>query len=232
MSTSAGRRGDNQDAVWVGSVGSEVLLVLADGAGGRPDGATVANLAVLWAHRLLGRGGDPLSRLLSLQIELSGRLRAASSVHPDAIAALAAAVITDQRVYAVSIGDCRVAVMGADGTIRAATTDRDGLTQWLQTRATAAGPPSARARSELLEYVPSPDPSPIPVVVVEHAPGDRVVVTSDGVHDWLSTRELARLASSRCAQQAAAAITSTAIRAGSTDNATAAIAHLGPGSAR
>lgn len=214
----------------MGAAGSEVLLIVADGAGGRPDGARVARQAVSMARHLIAVPSDPLDRLLRLQVEVSRGLREASTVHPDAIAALAVAVITDRRVYAASIGDCRVAVIGGDGEIRASTTDRDGLTRWLETRAvaSAAAPVPPQTRALLLSYVPSASPTPTPVVVVDHEAADRVVVTSDGVHDWLPVAELANVASSHRAQSAAAVITSAAIREGSTDNVTAAIARLGP----
>lgn len=231
VSTSAGHRPDNQDATAVASGPDQTILAVADGVGGRRGGARVARLAAQAAQTALATCADPVTALLGLEEVISRTLeRPAAQILPGAATALAVAVIRGDTVYATSIGDCRVTVIDAHANLRAATMDADGITKWLQQRRDSMNPgelaPPA-ARATLHASLPTHSPTHPPVIVQPLNAGDRVVLTSDGVHDHLAPAEMGRITVAGDAQTVAGKLTATAVRHGSDDNVTAVVAVIG-----
>lgn len=188
-------RAQNQD-VWdaiVGGDGRTAALVLADGMGGHKGGLESAEAAVGAAIAVLSSRGaseDPAAML--------GRAVAAAN---DAVAAardviggnpgttLVLAIINGKHAWVGNVGDSRAYLISGSGAIQV-THDHSWAAG--QVRLGALGPEEARhhPKRNLIERAVMGNPVEADIFEVDAAPGDVLVLCSDGVWEPLSDQAL------------------------------------------
>jgi PPM family protein phosphatase len=223
------------------------LCVVADGMGGHNAGDVAAHTAVDAVLDVV-RGRQPFGWPFGVDPSLSqgGNLlrtaihfanlqvleRAASSVRYAGMGTtLVAALVANGRLSVGHVGDSRLYRL-AGGTLRQLTGDDS----WMATM--LARDPAADAsrfeyhpmRHVLTNVVGSRRPTDVHVVEEPLAPGDRLLLTTDGVHGVVEDARLeALLADPADLAAAASAIVRAALARGSRDNCTAIVAQYVPG---
>ena len=215
----------NEDAAYA----SPRLLVLADGVGGAAHGEVASATTELVLRRLERRGGEVLSLLAAAVAEardvLEVAARAASGF--DTMATTLVAVLTDGHVVGLAhVGDSRAYLLGADG-LRRLTRDHT----WVQELVDAGSitPEQARThprRSVVTRALDGHQRAEPDLSLVELAAGDRLLVCSDGVSDYLDDPAIAAVLGDGGGDTAAGALVAQALGAGSRDNVTAIVADV------
>lgn len=212
----------NEDSAFLGPH----LALVADGVGGAAAGEIASATTAYVVSRGIGRGVDPL---LSLDAGLrrAADLLTRASAADVAIAGLATtltAIATDgHRVALAHAGDSRAYLVRAGGLTRL-TRDHTYVQQLVDdgflaveavehhpwrhvvTRSVRGGRVDDDERPEFLELA--------------LAPGDRLVLGTDGLTDHLAEGTLAEIAASGSPAEAAQALVEAAFARGSTDNVT------------
>jgi PPM family protein phosphatase len=244
-----GTRSEQQDAF--GFVGFEApalsahggdLVVLADGMGGMSRGRQAARLAcerMMTAYAEKSQDepvAQALERALTAANQAVYRLALEGEGEGEVGTTLVAAVVRGAELHWVGVGDSRLYRYRAeDDSLTACTTDHNFANQLLfQVAAGALGPVEAAAHPDRqaltsflgLEVIPEIDRNLHPVHL---APGDRLLLCSDGVHGVLSEADL-RLLLRQDAQAAADALIGAvkALDLPDQDNATVAILGIEP----
>jgi PPM family protein phosphatase len=206
-------RDHNEDAVI--SDPARGVFVLADGMGGLPAGEVASSIACAEAHRALtGRvhGASRHTSMLDAFAAADGVVRERSSLDPRLRGmgtTLAAVVVSRGRACVGHAGDSRVYLWRA-GVLTRLTQDHGS--GHVVMRAIGVGPG------------PSPD-----VRSIELAPGDVLMLCSDGLHGPLRSAGIERVLRREpcsCAVLSAKLI-EAALEAGGPDNVTVAIARFG-----
>jgi PPM family protein phosphatase len=195
------------------------LLVVADGMGGHGGGdvASAVTLDAFVEHSLLempwlGCGtpeGDALlaadferfaNRCQTRLVEVARR----KDLPPKLGTTLTAAYLTHERIIVMHVGDTRAYVVRG-GLLRRLTTDHTLGTSHILTNAIGGNPD-----------LPKPELCAVPL-----APGDRVLLCSDGLHGTVDDATIHALLGGASTPQAAAdALVEEALRAGGPDNIT------------
>ena len=227
-------RADNQDSAYVATR----LVAIADGMGGMAAGDLASRLVI---GAVAAMAGDLApDGAADVGEELVARLRAAASEGNRLIAAevaenpglrgmgttLTALLVAEDKIGMVHVGDSR-AYRLRDGELTQITKD-DTYVQVLVdegciTREEAATHPQRSAVTRALQGNPvEPRFSVRPAVT-----GDRYLLCSDGVSDFLDTATITAKLSGYAEPQAAADhLVAAALDAGATDNVTAIIADV------
>jgi serine/threonine protein phosphatase PrpC len=244
-----GRRGEQQDAFGFGPFDDPAsrahagyLAVLADGMGGMLDGGAAAREAVrAFLVRYAAKSpGEPVPAALAAALTTANQAvydLALGSSRPGACGTtLVAAVIHRDQLHWVAAGDSRIYHYHAAGTrleqlntehCYARTLEREVAAGRLTAEEIAFFPDRHALTSFLgLAEIPEVDRSREPL---ELAPGDRVLLCSDGVYQGLDDQRLAAVLA-RPPQAAADQIMAwlTAADLPGQDNATVAILGLEP----
>jgi protein phosphatase len=226
----ASRRGasrpSNEDAY--GERG-RTAFVVADGMGGRAGGAVASRAAV---ETLLARlGGEPTAvdwRTVIIETNDEVRRAATDAGVQGAGAAAAALRIVGGRATLVHLGD-----------VRAYRLDDGGATQLTSDHNVANELARARLDPRRLRFHPAeltaltvffgdPDSAGgFGIRGVNVAPGDRLVLCTDGVHGALGPDGWQAAAGLSSASRLAEALVDAAVAAGSTDDATALVVAVG-----
>ena len=223
-------RSTNQDAI----AASRHCVVIADGVGGRAAGdvasATVTH-AVLTSLTETADDGDELEpdRLRAVVAEANGRLAALSTADP-ALVGLAttftAIVCVDDATLLAHIGDSRAYLVRAGTGLR--VTRDDSLVQELVEQGSVA-PEEAwqHPHRNIILWSLSGDPGDprhLTVTRTPTAPGDRWLLTSDGLTDYVAEHQvLGVLAGEPDAAVAADRLMAMALGADARDNVTFAV---------
>ena len=239
---SSHRRNDDSalavTSVAVGDAGVEPagIFVVADGMSQYGRGAD-ASRAVIVAFRELAAslaggvssiepGGDELDVLeqhlarsaVAAHERLAGTFGAGSF---RAGSTLAAAVVVGADAIVAHLGDSRVYLLRAE-LFQRLTDDHSPVFQALLrgdlTPEAAADHPS---RSAIAQYVANDRPRPPEMQRLRLAPGDRLLLCSDGIWSALDDEVLAAMLANNEPSEAAQVIVAEAVAAGSTDDATA-----------
>lgn len=223
------------------------LCVVADGMGGHNAGEVAARLAVesivTFVTENLARGlesaGDTwpfgfdlafssTGNLLKTAIHIANLhvLRAAGS-SDDYVGmgtTVVAALVVGNQLAVGHVGDSRLYVL-ANGGMRQLTEDDSWMATVLarDPNADAAVLQNHPMRNALTNVVGARPQIEVHVVEQTLAGGERLLLTSDGVHGVLDNEELGRIVSGRI-DQAPAALVAAALAHGSRDNCTAVIA--------
>lgn len=239
-----GTRREQQDAFGFHGFGQDrfrrhggVLVVLADGMGGMSRGREASHLAV---ERMMAAYGEkppeePIPEALARALAAANRAvyeRASATEGVGQVGTtLVAAVVREQELYWVAVGDSRLYLWRAqDGALIQCTQDHNvGAGLWRQVAAGALDREQALRhpdRGVLTSFVgmaeiPQVDGNPRPLTL---APGDKLLLCSDGVYDVLSDAEL-RQALTEPAEAAAEALMAAVRRRAlaEQDNATVAL---------
>jgi PPM family protein phosphatase len=244
-----GTRGEQQDAFsFVGfedpalSAHGGVLAVLTDGMGGMSNGRQASRLAcerMMTAYAEKGADepiGRALERALAAANQAVYRLALEGEGEGQVGTTLVAAVVRGSELHWVGVGDSRLYHYRAeDDSLTVCTTDHNYANQLLQRVAAgvldpveAAVDPDRQALTSFLglEVIPEIDRNLHPVHL---APGDRLLLCSDGVYGVLPEADLALLLR-QDAQAAAEALIGAVKVLGlpEQDNATVAILGMEP----
>lgn len=206
-----GQREDQLDAF---SVGTRIFAV-ADGFGGSDPALSTDVLAAFSAYDDLHGSIDPV-RLLD---EAVASAAAVVADRPGSGCTLTAVVLGDSQAAIAHVGDSRLYQI-RDGKLHRLTRDHTFVQSLVdEGRLT---PEEARAHDDrvlLNRAIASDSPAAPDVSVVPTQPGDRFVLTTDGVHGWLSATVLADLLTeSSTAEELVAAVEAAVVEAGAPDN--------------
>jgi len=199
------------------------LFVVADGMGGAAGGALASNLTV--EHMLDSQPGVGWVTTLSHVNDLV-RTGCNEAGFQGAGSTMVAVVVEEQRCVTLAMGDSRI-YRFRDGGLQQLTEDHnlgnlrreEGLDP---TVGDARGKPRA-----LTSYMGSPDRSQrIDVGTISALNGDRILLTTDGVHEQLPHSLVSEIVTASSCQEAAQGLVDAADAAGGRDNATAFIIEL------
>ena len=218
-------RSENEDHF--GAIGP--LHVVADGMGGTAGGTLASHLTV--QHVLEAQYSDGWVTTLR---DVNSRVRSEcdEAGFPNAGSTLVGLRVEDHRCVTMSVGDSRI-YRFRDGMLKQLTCDHNLRTlrkeEGLDPEVTdERGKPRA-----LTSYIGNRDEAQrIDVGTISAQEGDRLLLTSDGVHEQVNTDEMTRFLTLPTCQDVADALTSAADVAGGRDNATAvviAITTVSPG---
>ncbi len=224
------------------------LVVVADGMGGHNAGEVAAHLAVdavvecVATHAASGAahpyGVDdrlsPAANLLRTSILLANARVLESAVTSHAYAGMGttvvAACIGNGRVTVAHVGDSRLYLF-ANGRLRQVTKDDSWVAVMLE-RDPGTDPLVLKhhpMRHALTNIVGARAPADVHVVEEPLAGGERLLLTTDGVHGGLDAKSLEQLLTQTGeVEQASAAIVTAALSRGSRDNCTAVVAEYAP----
>ena len=240
MATDVGRvREANEDALVVlrpdGTRAGQVLVAVADGMGGHKAGEVASALAVESLARALAETDPEASAdvLLSHAVELGNRTiweAASADVDKDGMGTtlVCALLSPDGSAVIANVGDSR-AYSVIDGEVTLVTSDHTWVNQQV-----LAGQMSLREASispfrNLLTRSLGNAPY-VEFDIFQHiqlAPGDALVLVSDGVTGYLDEGDVAAiLRDSTTAQAAAQQLVNEAVERGGADNATAVVVRL------
>lgn len=193
-------RETNEDACYADPKAG--VFLVADGVGRQPGGAVaagmVARIVPLWLTATLKCGWRD-AELVSIAIEdsldfVQSELKLLADDDPDlaqAAATLAVGVIDEDRLHIARVGDCRAYLL-REGSLKQLTRDQSFVQQAINagliTEAEAKKHPFRHLVTNTLSSRPFKEP--VEVVEIELQAGDRLLLTTDGVHDYLSHWEL------------------------------------------
>ncbi len=212
-------RARNEDALYAGSR----IFVVADGIGGRPGGQAAAQVAV---RTVINATADRLASPENLRsaVQLAHRAVRRDGVDDGRGCTLTVLGITPGFATIAHVGDSRCSMIRGEHLLHR-TTDHTMLTDH---PGVSKRSPAGRAMAgTLTRYIGQ---AITDVEIDEHcwpfAVRDRLVLTSDGVHDQLSTKALIETATGGSCEQAAIAMVSAALHSGTSDNATAIVVEI------
>lgn len=210
------------------------LLLLADGMGGYNAGEVASAIAVDTVARFAfdasagGRGDDPLEQLAQAVCAANAAILAAAARRPECLGmgtTLAIGWVSGSRLFHAYVGDSRIYLLRAgrlarltrDHSVGQAMVDAGAREPTDGLRASLRG---VLTRALGVEAVVEPD---FGEVALE--PGDRVLLCSDGISDFVPETVIAdRLGGAGDADALARALVDEALCAGGADNATAVLA--------
>lgn len=214
-SATGSSRASNQDRV----AHAARRVVLADGMGGRQGGEVAAQIVTDTVLERRAEGPRRAIQRANARIQERARTQGPSGMgttvlvvdQPDADAA---------NVVVAWVGDSRLHRI-RDGEALLVTRDHTWEALLLEL---GTDPVDAAERRHVLTRAVGTQPQvDVDLCTFEVRPGDRLVLTSDGVHGALGPTEIARLSDG-----GAAALVDAAVAAGTRDDATAAVVELVP----
>jgi protein phosphatase len=218
-------RDSNEDAAFV----APYVTLVADGVGGAAAGEVAsATTAYVVAATARGRFGEEPARVLHDAVVAAGAelVRGVSQdpARTGMATTLSVVVCDGRRVVLGHVGDSRVYVW-RDGTLRQVSHDHT-LVQTLVDAGRLA-PEDVRThpmRNVVLRWMSSDarvgSAADVDITTLDVAPGDRLLLCSDGLTDLVSDGRIAAELAEPDAQTAAAALTHAALVAGGKDNVT------------
>lgn len=223
-----GRRENNEDAAY----GSPRLVAVADGVGGEAAGELASRLAI---QKLAGldkrRLVHPLDREFTDAVaDANAVISFAVSYEPGhagmATTLTAVALSNDGRYLVANVGDSRTYLF-RDGGLGQLTRD-DSLVQELidQGVLSESEARSHPQRSLVLRALDGAERRPPALRAVRARLGDRLLLCSDGVTDYLTDEQLAQFLLVDNASEAVRQLVDAALAHGSRDNVTAVIADV------
>ncbi|SEE72411.1 protein phosphatase 2C domain-containing protein [Ruania alba] len=219
-------RTNNEDSAF----GSDRLLVLADGMGGHAAGE-VASAVAMRVFAGLGTGDAPAAEtILAAGRRTRRALHTMSEADPmlESMGTTLLVVACDgDQVTVGHIGDSRVYAL-RDGSLYQVTTDHTHVQRLIDTGQLT--PERARThpyRSMLLKSLDDqPAGADLDIIDVELQAGDRLLLCSDGLSDYLSAEHIGELLSVPDREEAAHALVEAALAVGTRDNVTVLVADL------
>lgn len=200
------------------------LFVVADGMGGAEGGALASRLTV--QHFLAAAPNDGWIAALR---GINERVRAecTEAGFGSAGSTVVGLVVEPHRCVTLAMGDSRI-YRFRDGQLQQLTVDHNlGNLRKEEGLDPTLGDDRGKPRA-LTSYVGNPHQSQrIDVGTVSAQPGDRMLLTTDGVHEQLSVEELQICLRSPSCRAAAQAMVTGADNAGGRDNATAMVIEFG-----
>jgi protein phosphatase len=217
-------RKDNQDSGFA----SEHLLVVADGVGGAARGDIASSAAVQMMRRLdapapqdmleamagaIHRAHDRIGELVEEDPELEGTSTTVTAV-----------LFDGSKIAVGHVGDSRAYLL-RDGTLSQLTKDHTFVQGLIDegriTEEQSRNHPHRNLILRAVDGVHDPDPD---LFLIELAPGDRLLLCSDGCSGALDDNRLADILGTGGVDYAVVELVRAALEAGSTDNVTCVVA--------
>ncbi len=217
------RRKRNEDA-W-GFRGS-VAFVVADGMGGRAGGDTAARAAVEALLGELCRDSIDWPTMIASVNEQVARVAVRRGFESVGAVAIGMRCRAD-RVTLVHVGDAR-AYRVRDGLVQQLTRDHSvaEAIAALGVRRSESGLQPRQLAAVTSYFGDASSSDEFSVHELTAYPGDRIILTSDGVHDWIDAEAWAAAAGKSSARDAAESLVGSAKSNGSGDDCTALIVDL------
>lgn len=223
-----GRRQNNEDAAFA----SPRLLAVADGVGGAAAGEVASHLAIL---KMVGldkrRLVHPLERELTDAVADANALISFATFHTPRYTGMgttltAVALSNDGLYLLANVGDSRTYLF-RDHVLRRLTRD-DSLVQELIDRGAISEGEARRhpQRSIVLQALDGAERNFPAVRRTRARMGDRLLLCSDGVTDYLADDQVAEFLEVKDAKLAVGQLVDAALECGSRDNITAVIADV------
>jgi protein phosphatase len=231
VASDTGVRQNNEDTAFA----SARLAAVADGVGGAIAGEVASSLAInkligLDKRRLAGplpreleAGVDDANAVIDFVISYDPRLAGMGTT-------LTAVALSNEGEYVVAnVGDSRTYLL-RDGRLQRLTRDDSFVQDLIDRGALSEDEARVHPRRSIVLDVLNGDERPLPRLrTVRARPGDRLLLCSDGVTDYLADAEVAAILGSEVvAAVAARRIVAAALAAGSRDNVTAVVADVVP----
>jgi serine/threonine protein phosphatase PrpC len=225
-----GLRSNNEDAVFA----SSRLVAVADGVGGAAAGElasqlTILKMVALDKRRLL----QPLDRELSNAVADANDLISLATLYEPRNAGMAttltAVALSNDRCYIVAnIGDSRTYLL-RDQRLRRLTRD-DSLVQELidQDLVSECEAHQHPQRSVVLRVLNGAEREPPGLRTFPALEGDRLLLCSDGVTDYLTDAQVAEYLAIEESAEAVRCLVAAALASGSRDNVSAVVADVMP----
>lgn len=195
--SNAGPRSVNEDFLdcWVAATG-ETIACVADGLGGMGGGNVASKLAVNCFKDYLLNGAITEQYLLDAARLAHEAIRAAQQTGTKSRMAttLTAVALNNDRILGVHCGDSRAAIARGRG-IKRLTTDHSEGQRLYEAGKLSKEELAGYPRQHILESALGHSDTPrIDSFNFDLWPGDRVILTTDGVHNLVRLREMQRLA--------------------------------------
>ncbi|MFK5584646.1 PP2C family protein-serine/threonine phosphatase [Serinicoccus sp. LYQ131] len=223
-----GSKSRNEDSAYAGPE----LLVLCDGMGGHAAGDVASSLVVGELVHLDGEShgaDDALDILEQAMEEANTRLADVMEVYPDSDGmgtTCIAMLRVDNKLAVANIGDSRAYLLRG-GRLTQITTDHSFVQKLLDEGRISAEEAQHHPQRSLVTRVFTGRPEDQPDLSLrELQHGDRILICSDGLSDYVSRDTIVELLSAgdRTAGQVADALVHTALRASTRDNVTVIVA--------
>src|SRR5690625_2819596 len=219
-------RMNNEDSAVV----SDHILILADGMGGHAAGEVASVVAVRVFSELDHRGTDLAGDTLAAGRRARRALAAISEADPlveSLGTTLITAVIDGDRVLVGHIVDSRVYVL-RHSTMYQVTTDHTHVQRMvelgqLSPEQARIHPYRAMLLKSLDDHYPGPD---LDLIELDPRPGDRVLLCSDGLSDYLTAEEIGAALATQDREEAVRALIDSALAATTRDNVTVVVADV------
>ena len=218
----------NEDSILARSIGDHLIFGIADGLGGHARGEVASGIAIAELGRVDASAlssSDPELILLrvfteaNLQIVLYNREHAVNS----GTTLTACIVSPGGRCTIGNLGDSRAYIIDEETCWH--TRDHSYLQQLIDagelTEAAAVRHPQANIITRALGL----ERGCVPDICGMNAGGRVLVLTSDGIHDYLDPGRFRQLALTPGSREAALALLDAALSAGSTDNLSVIVCH-------
>lgn len=223
-------RASNQDAAFSASWAAGV----ADGVGGGPAGDLAS---AVFVHRLvsapihLTTSDELIARVREANWDLRAHVERDPSLRGMATTFTALFTASEDRLLLAHAGDSRGYLLR--GGVFSRQTRDDSYVQALVDRGliTAEQAVNHPRRNIITASLGGSEDDSVGVIECPYEFGDRWLLCSDGVSDYVPEPELARLLAAGAPQEVADAIVQMALTAGTLDNATAVVCDIAEGSA-
>ena len=221
-------RPHNEDSAFVGPY----VAIVADGVGGAAAGEIASATAAYSASAVaLGRFGEAPERVLAEAYAAAAagvRMGVQRDLDRLGMATTLTMVVTDGRNVSLGhVGDSRGYTF-RDGELRQITKDHTYVQHLIDTGQLTAEDRAVHPwRNVVLRSVDGdPEGGGLDVVRLDVAPGDRLLLASDGLTDLVPDEVIAQVLAAEEGDDAAATLTQLALDAGGRDNITVVIADL------
>jgi serine/threonine protein phosphatase PrpC len=192
-----GPRAQNEDKVGVWRLSdARIALAVADGLGGHAGGQFASELAIDALGRALT--ADTHADLGDLARSIHAHLKEQQALHPewgDMATTLSAAVISTDRLVGIHAGDSRI-IVSRGGGIRKLTEDHTEVQRLLSGNRISPEEAQNYPRKHILDSALGIKTDlRLDPIEFDTRPGDRIFLSSDGVHGKVFLRELLALSS-------------------------------------
>lgn len=220
-------RMNNEDSAAV----SDDLLILADGMGGHAAGEVASVLATRVISEIERTPGADLgANLLAAGHRARRALMAISEADPvlESLGTTVTAVVTDgEKILLGHIGDSRAYVLRQDSMYQI-TTDHTHVQRMVESGQITSEqarlhPYRAMLLKSLDDHYPGPD---LDLIEVNLEHGDRLLLCSDGLSDYLTAEEIGRALATPELDKAVQTLIDSALAASTRDNVTVVVADV------
>jgi protein phosphatase len=217
------QREKNQDALYAARVEDYAVFGVADGLGGHAHGEVAASKAITEIRGIAGgrifttRPSDLLSRAFEAA---NSRIASYNQEHRvnSATTLIAAIVHTGGKCTIANYGDSRAYIIGSEGIWH--TRDHSFVQQLIETGMLKEEDAIRHPHNNILTQALGLDRQAFPDVYERDVKGKVLILSTDGMHDFVRPERIRDIALHHEPAQAAGLLVREAIAGGSTDNIT------------